>query len=384
MKLMRTWTRWMSPIVLGVGLSTASVALAQDPGDEEPPVEDAGGEEAGALETPPGPGGGEPSLSESHVVKGGDTLWDLCAKYLNSPWYWPKIWSYNPQITNPHWIFPGNELRFYPSDESLPTAVDVSRDLSAPGAPDETAVPGSLDEEDLVRTVAPVSVNRIPGDSVFSNYKGFVTQEQQDVAGQITNSPNEAQMLADFDRVYVKLKTAAKKGQTMAIYRTTKPVSHPFSGDTYGYAIEIIGTITIVDTSPQVATGVINAAYRPVERGDYVGPWPETAGRRVQPAANETDVKAYIVETLESAQSEVGEHHVVFLDKGRAEGVKVGNVFSVYGRGDRFTREVSGLPNEELGRLLVIDVQEHAATAMVIRSLRELSVGDKAEMRKAI
>src|SRR4051794_22822885 len=48
--------------------------------------------------------------SEVHVVQSGDTLWDLCSKVLNSPWYWPKIWSYNPQITNPHWIYPGNEL----------------------------------------------------------------------------------------------------------------------------------------------------------------------------------------------------------------------------------------------------------------------------------
>jgi hypothetical protein len=46
-----------------------------------------------------------------HTVRKGDTLWDLCARYYDNPYNWPKIWSYNPQIQNPHWIYPGDELR---------------------------------------------------------------------------------------------------------------------------------------------------------------------------------------------------------------------------------------------------------------------------------
>ena len=51
---------------------------------------------------------------ESYVIQRGDTLWDLSGKYLDSPWYWPKLWSYNPQVENPHWIYPGNPLRSGP------------------------------------------------------------------------------------------------------------------------------------------------------------------------------------------------------------------------------------------------------------------------------
>ncbi len=326
---------------------------------------------------------GEPQISEIHTVEGGDTLWDLCTKYLNSPWYWPKIWSYNPQITNPHWIYPGNELRFYPSDESLPTAVAVSRDLNAP-LPEEMEIPDELDVEDLVKQVAPVAVSRVPRNSVLRMHQGFVTKGQQAVAGEITNSPMESQMLADFDRIYVKLKSAAKKGESYAVYRQVKEISHPVSGEEVGYVVEVVGTLTIVDTSPVVATGQIQQAYRPIQRGDFVGPWPETAGRRVLPAQNEADLKGYIVETMEEAQSEVGEHHMVFIDKGRNDGVKLGNTFVVYARGDSFTRDVTGLPNEIVGRLMVIDVQEGSSTAMILRSMRELSVGDKIEMRRAI
>ncbi|MBA2541960.1 MAG: LysM peptidoglycan-binding domain-containing protein [Deltaproteobacteria bacterium] len=54
------------------------------------------------------------AVPELHVVRSGDTLWDICWYYFNDPWQWPKIWSYNAQITNPHWIYPGDLVRLLP------------------------------------------------------------------------------------------------------------------------------------------------------------------------------------------------------------------------------------------------------------------------------
>ena len=48
-----------------------------------------------------------------HVVVKGDTLWDICEGLYANPWVWPKVWQMNPHITNPHWIYPGTELRVY-------------------------------------------------------------------------------------------------------------------------------------------------------------------------------------------------------------------------------------------------------------------------------
>ncbi|MEL6187221.1 MAG: LysM peptidoglycan-binding domain-containing protein, partial [Myxococcota bacterium] len=79
------------PRLGGVGLAAALVMSA--------PLSEAW---AQTVEGEPAPG--VAGLGDAHAVRQGDTLWDLCAKYLNSPWYWPKIWSYNPQLTNPHWI----------------------------------------------------------------------------------------------------------------------------------------------------------------------------------------------------------------------------------------------------------------------------------------
>src|SRR5262249_19430488 len=45
-------------------------------------------------------------LPPVHLVRRGDTLWDICDRYFHNPWDWPRIWSYNPGLQNPHWIYP--------------------------------------------------------------------------------------------------------------------------------------------------------------------------------------------------------------------------------------------------------------------------------------
>src|SRR5678809_1119377 len=71
------------------------------------------------------------SAPEQYVVQPGDTLWQLSQRFLNNPWYWPKLWSFNQEIDNPNWIRPGTVLRFYPAADG-PAIVDVEE-------PDEPA-----------------------------------------------------------------------------------------------------------------------------------------------------------------------------------------------------------------------------------------------------
>ncbi|RPI61117.1 MAG: LysM peptidoglycan-binding domain-containing protein, partial [Lysobacterales bacterium] len=61
-----------------------------------------------------------PRHPESYVVQQGDTLWDIASMFLRDPWYWPEIWQINPQVENPHLIFPGDILSLAYLDDGRP------------------------------------------------------------------------------------------------------------------------------------------------------------------------------------------------------------------------------------------------------------------------
>src|SRR5437870_10815354 len=72
---------------------------------------------------------------EEYTIQKGDTLWDLSQKFLSNPWYWPKIWSLNPAIENPHWIYPGNKLRIIPGEGGAQAPAQVQAEQPAQAEP---------------------------------------------------------------------------------------------------------------------------------------------------------------------------------------------------------------------------------------------------------
>ena len=54
--------------------------------------------------------GGGPGDADVYVAEEGDTLWDISDRFFHDPSYWPVLWSFNPHITNPKWIFPGDQV----------------------------------------------------------------------------------------------------------------------------------------------------------------------------------------------------------------------------------------------------------------------------------
>ncbi|HEX4384191.1 MAG TPA: LysM peptidoglycan-binding domain-containing protein, partial [Myxococcales bacterium] len=67
-----------------------------------------------------------PGTPEEYTIQKGDTLWDLSQKFLANPWYWPKIWSLNPGIENPHWIYPGGKLKIIPGEGGAQAPAQVA------------------------------------------------------------------------------------------------------------------------------------------------------------------------------------------------------------------------------------------------------------------
>ena len=358
----------------GGGSEVEGTEVQQPPTQRPPP-------EQGQVQTAPPEG-----PSQVHTVEKGDTLWDLSSKYLGSPWYWPKVWSYNPQIANPHWIYPGNQVRFYPGNgEETPTRAEP-----VAGDEDELQAGQAIEGDEDVQMVR-LPVETKTREIVLKD--GFATPNEIEAAGTLVGSYAESEMLSPPAIVYLDFKdrSAVQVGASYLVYRTVGKVYHPRTGKFLGYQTQVLGTVKVNRTSDPKVRATLEKAFDEIGRGARIGPARERLFETVSPVANAVALQNLtVVAQLETSLTMAGEQVRVLVDAGSAQGVQVGNVFTVIRQADPILSDVgvdpsanqdTSLPVEEVGRCMAVDVREAVTTCLLLRSYREVVVGDRVELR---
>lgn len=308
-------------------------------------------------------------VPELHVVRSGDTLWDICWYYFNDPWQWPKVWSYNPQITNPHWIYPGDLVRL------LPRGAFTSTTNPLPNEPDRRVDP------------LPAPQRRIES-SVTST--AFVEKADLDKSITIDGSVEEKQLLGTNDEVYLSYPEGKppQVGQRYSIYLPGKSVRE--GNSEYGSYVRVVGTLEVVSVKQDKrARGVILSANREIQRGMKVGPLVKMY-KNVPPVAPSVDAQGTIVGMLAKEQL-IGDGEVIFVSLGKKSGVEVGNRMFVVRRGDaKPARMEKGVgqddrrfPARALGEVVIVEVGEKVSVGLVTLSVQEMSIGDLVMMQAA-
>jgi hypothetical protein len=333
-----------------------------DPGHYEEPVQ-----------ARPGP---TPDL---HVVRRGDTLWDICFYYFNDPWQWPKVWSYNPQITNPHWIYPGDLVRL------LPRGMFVEQ----PGA--TTTEPDAPDGA-IARTTAPVDNLPAPAQrsSVGLRQLAFVEKSDLDRSIKIDGSVDEKELLTIGDSVYLSYpaNNPPQVGKRYSIYAADNQVK--YGGKDVGAYVRLLGTVEVVSViKDKRARGVIVEANQEIERGARVGPLLKKFANP-PPVPPKTDAQGAIVAMLTKDQL-IGQGEVIFVNLGKQSGVQVGNRMFVVRRGDALPPMSSNtvgqddrrFPARALGEVVIVEIGDKISIALVTLAVQEMSVGDLVMMQAA-
>ncbi len=310
---------------------------------------------------------------ETHLVLKGDTLWSVTGHYVGSSWEWPRIWSYNPEITNPHWIYPGSILKLrLGSEEQVATLLSGGK--------------------------VKIKTSLHKSNAVFLRNEGFLERDALEAAGVITGANSEHMLLDVYDQIYVRFEDPkfAKAGQELAIFAEV-PQDQRLD-DEEGELIRVYGTVRIedYDHDTQLSRGVIVESLDPVERGYKVAPM-KRRFVEVEPRTNRKGIRAKVVASLRPQRLN-GDSGVVFVNVGREQGVEVGNRFIVVSSGDPWQQSMDShprrlgstvelpdqpnYPDEAIAELRVVDVRKHTAACMVTSSVREVLVQDRAEMPK--
>jgi hypothetical protein len=315
----------------------------------------------------------EPTI---YVIKKGDTLWGLSDRFLKDPHYWPDLWARNPQqITNPHLIFPGQKIKVYPDRIEVEEATQEMR--GEPKAAKETKEMKAIVEE-----VAQERSFTVKGG------EGFLMEKTLRPAGFIISTYQDRLLIGENDVVYTDIGRicGAKVGGRYSIFRKMGEVSHPKTKAIVGDKVVPLGTLQLSEMEEAGSKAIITKSFLEIGVGAFLLPYRERK-REVYLRAADRDLSGYIVEDL-GGNVTIGEGDAVYLDLGRAQGLKSGNMLYVVRdvvleKTFYDLRPAVKLPVDVLGALVVVEVGENTSTALVVKNIDTIYLGDRVELKKS-
>jgi nucleoid-associated protein YgaU len=306
-----------------------------------------------------------------YKIQKGDTLWGIAGTHMKDSFQWPLIWRENPAIKNPDRIKPGQDLMLPLSlvppqsiEESKPSAGEKETGAGEAVA-GEKAAPEAVSNAPAV-TEAPKTVMLTPVkiNYPFTEYEiiqsGYITPKIP-VAGEVYASVNERELIAKGDEVYLKTKEPASVGDQFMVIRAAK-INHPVTGENLGYLVEPLGTLEVKSFKDHLVRAAVTDAFEQIGKGDIIIRYTEPE-MPIDFESRKPRVNGYVV-AIRRSRIEAGESDIVYLDKGRADGIGFGDLLAT----------VKG-PDIN-ATLQVIRVEDHSATAVIRKSSLPVNAGD--------
>ncbi|HEY6882091.1 MAG TPA: LysM peptidoglycan-binding domain-containing protein, partial [Polyangiales bacterium] len=274
----------------------------------------------------------ESKIPERHQVQRDETLSMLAERFLGNGDAWPKLWSYNPEVTNPHWIYPGLVLRLKPG-----VPLETQTQGAPAGGSATTAAGGGLK---TLQFAARRNANAATG-AVLIGEEVYLDGDALAHAGKLVGAPEDHFMLSPTDEVYLKFKSIEPRPNqelTVFLRQPKKTVAPPatdqgpspeISRKGGGEVVRVVGALQIrdYDRDRKIARAVITEALEPIERGFEVTDVPRRLAL-VPPRKNSKDLSGHIVSSSRGL-GQLGSEQVVFIDLGANDGVQVGNRLQV-------------------------------------------------------
>ncbi len=375
------------------------------------------------------------SSSTTYIVKPNDWLFKISKNLFGSGLYYPKIWSMNPHITNPHEIEPGMQLVFDPGSAILPPSLSVEQIaagensvFSSIGTPrwfeekkrlmdkgiavissdEELAkVMGSPEKNEEYKKYVPPQmelVNKPPADQYdsFGIDKGnsargefkqghylntFVTTNAVKEVGTFTDMPIEAIWFYLGSKIFVTLNEgqSGQAGDLFSIFTDLGKVDSAISERT-GQKYVVNGAIQLlqqVDVENRKWEAKVTELFVAAARGSKLTSYTPKIDK-VFKTYNSRIIEGTILTGYRELNTHFATGDILYIDRGRVDGVEVGNVFDVYDSKDRGEgRIIASKPVYRTGELTIVSVTDNFATARVSNSVMDFKIGDIVRTRSS-
>jgi hypothetical protein len=325
-----------------------------------------------------------------YTVKTGDTLWDISKVFLRDPWYWPEIWYVNPQVENPHLIYPGDVLKLvYIDGQPRVTLGDRGGATESGG--------GKRLSPQVRREPLSAAITAIPYE-VIASFMGRPTlldDEQVKRAPYVVAMRDDHVIGAVGNEVYAKGIGSAAAVARYSIIHVEEKLYDPETRDLLGYSGMYVGSGPVATTGDP-AKLLLTDTTREALQGDKL--FPESVDVNVDfvPHAPSSDVEARVIAVRD--HTVMGQYQVIALNRGQRAGLEPGHVLAISQRGGvvRDTYSKGGLsatrtgtsrsrgtsvqlPDERVGLAMVFKAFDRMSYALVMETTHEIRQGDLAK-----
>jgi LysM repeat protein len=330
-----------------------------------------------------------PDAPEEYTVKRGDTLWDISKVYLRDPWYWPEIWYVNPQVANPHLIYPGDKLRLVYVDGK------PRLQLAERGENVESGMGGKRLSPQVRREPLSRAITAIPYDVIasFTGRPTLLDKNQLKSAPYVVAMRDEHILAAVGSEIYAMGVGSAAPETRYSIIHVDGEVRDPDNNDLLGYSGTYVGSGPIA-TVGEPAKLVLSDSSREALQGDKLFPESTDVNVDFVPHSAPADLDAKVVAVRD--MTVMGQYQIVALNRGSKAGLEPGHVIALNQRGDVvrdryakgglsasagttfFSKKVQ-LPPERVGVAMVYKTYDQMSFALIMEATHEVRRGDLAQ-----
>ncbi len=337
-----------------------------------------------------------PNHPTRYTVVKGDTLWDISARFLKSPWHWPKIWKINDQVSNPHLIYPGNVIVLRMVDgrpelsiegketgttkEAVPSFSAAEKDSTAgtetvPNDGRTTKLSPGVHSESLdsaIPTISPSSI--LP----YLTRPLAVDSSELAEAGYVTIGLDDRIALGNKSQFYARgLDDPAI--EYYSVFRPGKAIHHPETGEFLAFEALYLGDAQLLELGDPSKLVVTQVKQEIVPSDRLLVAPRQVSAPYYYPHPPKAQVQGRIVSAL-NAVAELGSHSVVGISLGTREGMDEGTVLRIMRHAgkskDPMTRKNYALPDEETGLLLVFRTYEKMSYGLVMSATQPVHLLD--------
>jgi hypothetical protein len=309
-----------------------------------------------------------PDAPSTYTVQAGDTLWDISSRFLRDPWYWPEIWYVNPEIQNPHLIYPGDVLRLIYVDGK--PQVRLERGNTVRLSPEMRTTP-------LGQAISTIPYEII---AAFVSKPSVIAKEDVDTQPYILSLTEGRSIGGVGDLAYVRRLGKSGVGAGYNFVHVGDKLKDPDDGDVLGYQGIYVGSGS-VKRAGDPATLAITESAREALIGDLLFNGEVTTPMDFQPHAPAKKIDGSIMSLIDGT-TVVGAYQVVVINRGRKHGLEPGHVLSIWQKGEKVAdlgpRKVKHWWQTSAHNYFKRKVElpkEHAGTVMVFKTYDRMSYG---------